>query len=244
MKRMNKTFFIFFLSFLLLFSAGCHRTISLSDSMSASEGEYSVNDTESFSDEDVVSSGNDDASEESAEDGHPNDDYDEDGDTGDYGNTGNTGDIGDTGNTGNTGDTAQDDKNDEESVALLPEDFNLEDCGCEESSDFQPVCCNDIVNVYNTCYANCLYHASLSEPALCYDYEPGLCGKEDTSEDDSDSSSENTKVGENCNCEPADSVFYCCSENSFVYHSKCMAVCGCEGTYSACELTSEDLSGN
>lgn len=243
MKRMNRIFFIFFLSLLLLFSVGCHRTISLSDSIAASEDEHLAGDTESFSDEDAVSAG-DSAYEDSVDEEGSRDDYDENEETGDYGNSGDYGDTGNTGNTGNADDSANDSEDEEASTMLLPEDFNLEDCGCGESSDFQPVCCNDIVNVYNTCYANCLYHASLSEPALCYDYEPGLCGKENTYEDDSDSPPENTKVGENCNCEPADNVFYCCSEDSFVYHTKCMAVCGCEGTYSSCELTSEDISGN
>ena len=63
----------------------------------------------------------------------------------------------------------------------FPEGFSNADCDCGENQDYEPVCCNGVITVFNSCFANC--YAQNSSNKICSVYNSGLCEKSETDSD-------------------------------------------------------------
>ena len=57
----------------------------------------------------------------------------------------------------------------------FPEGFSNVECGCGNTPDYLPVCCDGMISVFNACFANC--YAVNSGNKICSSYENGLCGE-------------------------------------------------------------------
>ncbi len=97
------------------------------------------------------------------------------------------------------GDASQSDPEwDEDSSYVFPESnpfpagFSNAECGCGDTPDYQPVCCNSRISVFNSCFANC--YAVNSGNKICYYYETGLCSEhgitKDLTDNDTDTDSD------------------------------------------------------
>lgn len=72
----------------------------------------------------------------------------------------------------------------------FPEGFSNDDCNyCGETPEYEPVCCNGIISVFNSCFANC--YAVNSSNKICTVYKFGLCEAKENSDDDMEETPEN-----------------------------------------------------
>jgi len=166
---MNKLF-LFLTALMLFVLPSCSTFINLGDSeKSGTNGEDYL--PEELSDEEQKESdaGNSGDTGNSGNTGEMSDT----GNSGDTGNTGNSGDSGDSGNTG-----TDDEVSDEDSSSLngypFDESFTNETCSCGTNPEYDPVCCNGSISVFNACFANC--YGIHSSARICSSYEPGVCG--------------------------------------------------------------------
>ena len=137
----------------------------------------------------------------------------------------------------------------------FPEGFSNVECGCSNAPQYQPVCCDGKISVFNTCFANC--YAINSDGKICSVYETGLCEGIETSDDDDDETPENDTVvndseendqdteiiddndaelpdsdedviNNECGCYPEDEpAVFSCGEDSYAITS-CLADCLCD----------------
>lgn len=134
----------------------------------------------------------------------------------------------------------------------FPEGFSNVECGCSDAPQYQPVCCDGKISVFNACFANC--YAVKSDGKICSVRKTGLCdGDEDTDsdydndpeEDDDDteeSDEDNDIIDDNdtelpdsdedvinneCGCYPGEepAVFSCGEDSYFI--TSCLANCLC-----------------
>ncbi|HPV20055.1 MAG TPA: hypothetical protein PK102_00300, partial [bacterium] len=67
---------------------------------------------------------------------------------------------------------------DEDSSSLngypFDESFTNETCSCGTNPEYDPVCCNGSISVFNACFANC--YGIHSSGRICSSYKPGVCG--------------------------------------------------------------------
>ncbi|HQI05223.1 MAG TPA: hypothetical protein PL195_08170, partial [bacterium] len=166
---MNKLF-LFLTALMLFVLPSCSTFINLGDSeKSGTNGEDYL--PEELSDEEQKESdaGNSGDTGNSGNTGEMSDT----GNSGDTGNTGNSGDSGDSGNTG-----TDDEVSDEDSSSLngypFDESFTNETCSCGTNPEYDPVCCNGSISVFNACFANC--YGIHSSGRICSSYKPGVCG--------------------------------------------------------------------
>ncbi len=262
---MKSRFFIVVLAVFIIFS--CDHFVNLGDK--SADG---ADNTEGLPDEiyegensDSADTGNyDDWNEDSAAD---TDTYDEGenapADTeGDY-----PGDNGDTDATDTT--DSGTDYNDSDSNAPYPDEewndssyvfpesdpfpagFSNAECGCGDTPYYEPVCCNGMISVFNSCFANC--YAVNSGNKICYYYETGVCGgagivmgmteddegdtapvddEDDETDDDTelpDEDAEPTGIPNECGCYPEnETAIFSCADNSFYFITECLARCHCE----------------
>jgi len=134
--------------------------------------------------------------------------------------------------------------------------FSNADCDCGYEPEYEPVCCNGIISVFNSCFANC--YAINSSNKICTVYKPGLCAAKENSGDDSEEIPE-TDIEENddqdaeivddiddadaempdsdeegevsvneCGCYPGNkpSIFSC--GETYYFITECLANCHCE----------------
>lgn len=132
----------------------------------------------------------------------------------------------------------------------FPEEFSNVECGCGDIPQYNPVCCNGVISVFNSCFANC--YAIHSGNKICTVYNEGLCAAyEKSDDDDEEEASENdpeengqddeiadddTEIPdsdedsvnvEECGCVPeAEAAVFRCGENSYAVTS-CLANCIC-----------------
>lgn len=66
----------------------------------------------------------------------------------------------------------------------FPEGFSNAECECGEDSHYDPVCCNGVILVFNSCFAHC--YAIHSGNKICSVYRIGLCEGYEQSDDDID----------------------------------------------------------
>ena len=134
----------------------------------------------------------------------------------------------------------------------FPEEFSHADCDdCGETPDYEPVCCNGVISVFNSCFAKC--YAINSSNKICSVYQPGLCngneneseddGSGETSEPDAEEGDQDTENADDddeipdsdedaeaagCGCYPENepSIFRC--GESFYFITECLASCHCD----------------
>ena len=64
----------------------------------------------------------------------------------------------------------------------FPEEFSNADCDCGEDPQYDPICCNGVISVFNLCFAHC--YAIHSANKICSVYKAGLCDGYESSDDD------------------------------------------------------------
>ncbi len=156
----------------------------------------------------------------------------------------------DTGNPNETSDTDNEDE-----VYIFPESdpfsegFSNVECGCGEEPQYDPICCNGVISVFNLCFAHC--YAFYSGNKICYVYQTGICAGEnsgddaeetpenDTEQDDQDTEitddndtelpdSDEIVIENECGCYPEEeAAIFSCGEDSF-FVTSCLANCFCE----------------
>ena len=139
----------------------------------------------------------------------------------------------------------------------FPEGFSNDECGCGEDPQYDPICCNGVISVFNLCFAHC--YAIYSGNKICSVYHTGLCDGYENNDDDEDEIPENDPeesdleendldseiVEENdndeelpdldeddlesgCGCYPEEeAAIFRCGEYSYLITS-CLANCLCE----------------
>ncbi len=121
--------------------------------------------------------------------------------------------------------------------------FSAADCACGDDPLYEPVCCDGVTTVFNTCFANCLnYHTG-----QCASQQNGTCatqGGENDADTDTASSPDDDAVVETpdddsitvggCGCVPTDMNAWCC-DGGTRYISECTATCECEGAAAPCD---------
>ena len=132
----------------------------------------------------------------------------------------------------------------------FPEGFSNIICECGEAPQYQPVCCDGKISVFNKCFANC--YAINSDGKICSVSETGLCDEyektdddaeetpeNDTEEDDQDAEitddsdtelpdSDEIVIENECGCYPEEEpAIFRCGEDSF-FVTSCLANCFCE----------------
>lgn len=134
----------------------------------------------------------------------------------------------------------------------FPEGFSNDDCNCGEDPQYDPICCNGVIVVFNSCFAHC--YAIYSGNKICTAYYMGLCAGYENSDDDAgempendteENDQDNTIVEENdddeelpdsdeddldsgCGCYPGkEAEIFSCGEHSYLITS-CLANCLCE----------------
>ena len=122
--------------------------------------------------------------------------------------------------------------------------FANTECNCGETPQYQPLCCDGKISVFNVCFANC--YAVNSGNKICYSHKTGRCngseengtGSEENDQDieiidDSDKelpdSDEDTSIIDNeCGCYPEEEAgIFKCGEDSYAITS-CLANCICD----------------
>ena len=137
----------------------------------------------------------------------------------------------------------------------FPEGFSNDDCNCGEDPQYDPICCNGVISVFNLCFAHC--YAIRSANKICSVYKAGLCDGYESSDDDEeipendpeesdpetndqdsaiveendndeefpDSDEESLESG--CGCYPEDeAAIFRCGEHSY-FITSCLANCFC-----------------
>ena len=135
----------------------------------------------------------------------------------------------------------------------FPEGFSNAECDCGENPQYDPVCCNGVILVFNSCFAHC--YAIRSGNKICSVYHTGLCTGYEESDDDPEEISENDTEendqdleiiddndedelpgqdedsevsGSECGCYPEEeAAIFSCGEHSYLITS-CLAHCLCE----------------
>ncbi|MBR4531252.1 hypothetical protein IKO70_02430 [bacterium] len=140
----------------------------------------------------------------------------------------------------------------------FPEGFSNADCNCAYELEYEPVCCNGIISVFNSCFANC--YAKKSSNKICTVYNPGLCDGYENSDDDVEETPGNDNeesdqdieiVDDNdtdeaddadaeipdsdadaevagCGCYPEEEAAIFRCGESFYFITECLATCHCE----------------
>lgn len=133
----------------------------------------------------------------------------------------------------------------------FPEGFSNAECGCGEDPQYEPVCCNGVISVFNSCFANC--YAVNSSNKICTVYNYGLCADSENSGDDTgetpeedseandqddeitddnddelpDSDEDSAVISDGCGCSPEEeTAIFRCGEHFYVITS-CLANCLC-----------------
>ena len=250
---MNNRFLLVILAALFIFS--CDHFVNLGDK--SANDDYTEGLPDEISEEgrnsDSVDSDYDDWNEDSAD----TDSYNE-GDTG-AGDSVEPGEPDDT-DSEPTADSDNDDAShefpDDDTCRFpdcdpFPEEFSNADCGCGDTPDYEPVCCNGVISVFNSCFANC--YAINSSNKICTVYQPGLCngneneseddGSGETSEPDAEEGDQDTENADDddeipdsdedaeaagCGCYPENEpAIFRCGE-SFYFITECLASCHCD----------------
>lgn len=84
----------------------------------------------------------------------------------------------------------------------FPEGFSNADCDCGENQDYEPVCCNGVITVFNSCFANC--YAKNSSNRICSVYHSGLCEESETDSDTDETPENDSDTEENEDIEMTD----------------------------------------
>ncbi|MBO7126199.1 hypothetical protein J6W78_01485 [bacterium] len=138
----------------------------------------------------------------------------------------------------------------------FPEGFSNIECGCGNTPDYFPVCCDGMISVFNACFANC--YAVKSGNKICSSYKIGFCGEagiirgldedEDSGEDadptdDEDNETDDdtelpdedadpAEIPNECGCYPENEPsIFSCADNSFYFITECLARCHCENPH-------------
>ena len=106
-----------------------------------------------------------------------------------------------------------------------------DDCGCGDEPLYEPICCDGVTTVFNTCFANCLS----VNTGQCATQQTGTCGTQggENDTDDTAVNDDDTIDVATCGCVPTDMNSWCC-DGGTRYISQCTASCECEGTVTAC----------
>ena len=139
----------------------------------------------------------------------------------------------------------------------FPEGFSNVECGCGNTPDYFPVCCDGKILVFNPCFVNC--YAINSGGKICSVSEPGLCDEagitrdltegdgdadadpsvgEDGEDDDADETDDDTELPDEdgdsdeipneCGCYPEDEAsIFSCGESHY-FITECLASCHCD----------------
>ena len=132
----------------------------------------------------------------------------------------------------------------------FPEGFSNADCNCGEDPQYDPICCNGVIVVFNLCFAHC--YAINSGNKICTAYYAGLCAGYETSDDDTEElpvnddeesghdgeiiddsdfempDSDEDVLNNECACYPEEeAAIFSCGEGSYLVTS-CLADCLCE----------------
>ncbi|HNT27977.1 MAG TPA: hypothetical protein PKH10_07350 [bacterium] len=118
-------------------------------------------------------------------------------------------------------DTAE--SNDDDPTAV----FSVGDCGCGDSPAYEPICCDGVTTVFNTCFANCIN----VHTGQCATRTDGPCAAA-IDNDDSEVSDDDAVTG-TCGCVPTDMNAWCC-DGGARYISQCTATCECGGDITPC----------
>lgn len=132
----------------------------------------------------------------------------------------------------------------------FPEGFSNAECNCGEDPQYDPICCNGVIVVFNLCFAHC--YAINSGNKICTAYYEGLCAGYENSDDDVEEIPENDSeendqdaeiiddsdfevpdsdedvLDDECACYPEEeAAIFSCGEGSYLITS-CLANCLCE----------------
>ena len=121
--------------------------------------------------------------------------------------------------------------------------FSNSECNCGEAPQYQPLCCDGKISVFNVCFANC--YAVNSGNKICSSYEAGLCNGAEANDgaesevndqdteiiDDTDEElpdSDTVVINNECGCYPGDDTeIFSCGNDSYAITS-CLANCICD----------------
>lgn len=134
----------------------------------------------------------------------------------------------------------------------FPSGFSLDDCGCGDTPQYDPVCCKDNISVFNKCYANCFAVWG----NICKEWQPDICpyafnNDDDTIQDFDESVVPDSSFSDDSNaqvsdsdtempdedistCIPKDYDKYCCPDGK-KFISKCLADHECLGQNYLCK---------
>ena len=133
----------------------------------------------------------------------------------------------------------------------FPEGFSNDECNCGENPQYDPICCDGVISVFNICFAYC--YAVNSSNKICSVYSVGLCGGNENGPDDSGETPENDieendqdieiiedndnelpdsdeeiVIDNECGCYPEEeAAIFRCGE-SFYFITECLANCHCD----------------
>ena len=268
---MNNRFLLVILAALFIFS--CDHFVNLGDKSASDDYTEGLPDEMSEDRSDTGSDANyDDWNEDSADSGAYEDNNTDTAPEGeDWGNTGwdsgdsDTTDTVDTADTADSadctdsgypdpGDTLPDSGSHFPEGNPFPEEFSNADCDCGDELDYEPICCNGVISVFNLCFAHC--YAINSGNKICTAYKAGLCIEHDEPEDEDETendddedaddndqdieiiddndaelpdSDEDAKIVNNeCGCYPEEKVeIFSCEGNSY-FITSCLANCHCD----------------